>query len=99
MIGTWFYIDYLLRNLFLHAYIFVDLRSGSPPYYSLDSTTHEGITFLRVGEVLHAGDFKFPILLANRYDEESIVCERGPGSGLGRCCQLCRSYKLRSEMK
>ena len=83
-ITIWFYIGRLTRNLFLHADIFADLRSGSSPCYSLDSASHEEITLLRIGEVLYAGDSKFPVLLANRYDEESIVWECGSGSGLGR---------------
>jgi hypothetical protein len=39
---------------------------------------------LSVGEVLNTEDFKFPVFLLDGYDDESIVWESGPGSGLGR---------------
>ena len=84
MIATWFYIGCRTRNLFLHTSIFVDLRSGSLLCCSLGSPGYEGTTLLRVGEVLNVEDFKFPVFLDKRYDEESIVGERGSGSGVGR---------------
>lgn len=82
MIVTWFDIDRRTRNLFLGTAIFVDLRSGSPLCCSLGS---EGITFLRVGEVLNAADFEFPVFLDKRYDDESIIGECGPASGVDQC--------------
>ena len=73
-----------MRNLFLHSYIFVDLRSGSTLCRRLENPSYKGTTLLKVGEVLRAGDFEFTVLLAKRYDEESIVWECAPGSRLGQ---------------
>ena len=99
MIVTWLYIDRRTRNPFLHTYIFVDLRSGSTLCCSLDNPSHDRIVFLSVGEGLNAEDFKFPVFLLDGYDGDSIVWERGPGSGLRRCGALGRSYRLRPEIK
>lgn len=61
LIVTWFYIAT------------AELRSGFPLCCSLGSPGYEGVTLLKVGEVLIAGNFKFPVFLLKGYDEESIV--------------------------
>jgi hypothetical protein len=55
---------------------------GSPFCCNLGGCRYEGVTHLKIGEVLDVGDFEFTVFLTDRYDADSILWERGPGSGL-----------------
>ena len=84
-IVTRFHVDCQTHDLFPHTYTLAYLRSGPPLSCNFSGPSHEGVTLLRVVEILHMDNLKFPVFFDKGYDDESIVGEHGPGSGMDRC--------------
>ena len=76
----------------------MNLLSICPLRYSLENSSNESATLLKVGKVLTLEDIKSHVLLDKSDDEDSFVGVRVPEDGSHCTWGLRRNYALWSEV-